>query len=388
MDPKGNASGGADMSRGRPSRWVAACLVLFLAGIGCGLVIALCGLPPYPHLTRLQERYLTPRPQFGGTPLELLETDPRRLIALHSPSDIAALRSEITQLLWNRPELPAGPPQRLEAVTPEPRFRRFANLRSVERLTTQMEFGLDSRAWHLIPARPNGTLVLYHHGHTAGARKDRERIGRLLDGGYGVVELFMPLYGPNSRPRLDLPRIGRFSLTSHEHLRLLDPARGHGLRYFLEPIVRVVNHLSPRYRRVAIMGYSGGGRMAMIAAALDPRISAGFTVASTYPYYLLSAGELGDFEQSDPDFYRRATHLELMVMAGSGPGRQAVQILNRYDPCCFAGRRAEAYAPAVRDAVRAIGPGEFTMIIDESEREHGISRQAMAMILRRLERLR
>ena len=199
----------------------------------------------------------------------------------------------------------------------------------------------------------------------------------------------MPLMGPNSRPLLDLPRIGRFRLTEHEHLDLLDPAQGDPIGYFIEPAVRVVNHLAPRYRRIAMMGYSGGGWSAMMTAALDERVSSSFVIASVYPYFL-SSGSLEDwshFESGDPDLYARtATHLELLTMAAAGPGRQTVQILNRFDPCCYAGRRSETYAPAVRQAVRRLGGGEFRAFVDESERAHTISRWAMDLVLARLRR--
>jgi dienelactone hydrolase len=364
-------------------------LLLFVLGLVAGMAAARYRLPPYAQLDRLHDRYLVDRPAHGPTPSELFRTDPRRLIALRSPQDVVRLRAEVVRFLWGEEGLPAGPPQRVERGVAEARFDGLAHLERVDRLTTRMDYGLVSVGYHLVPARPNGALVLYHHGHTAGSARDKARIGRLLVQGHAVVELFMPLYGPNSRPRLDLPRIGRFRLTRHDHMRLLAPAQGHPLQYFYEPAIRAVNHLAPHYDRIAIMGYSGGGRTALIAAALDPRIRASFVVASFYPYYLMAdAPRLGDYDESDPALYRLATHLELMVLAASGEGRRSVQILNRYDPCCFAGRRAEAYAPTVRRAVQRLGPGDFTAVADETGREHDISPRAMDLVLARLAEMR
>lgn len=346
------------------------------------------GLPPYAQLDRLHDRYLVEKAEHGPTPPVMFQTDPRALIAIREPEDIDRLRARLAAFLWGDTGLPAGPPQRIERGVAEARFHALVHLARVDRLTTSMDHGLVSIGYHLLPDRPNGAVILYHHGHTAGSPRDRARIGRLLEAGYAVVELFMPLYGPNSRPLLDLPRIGRFRLTSHNDMRLLAPASGQPLKYFYEPAIRAVNHLAARYRRIAIIGYSGGGRTALLAAALDPRIRDSFVIASFYPFYLMQGSRLGDYDESDPALYRLATHLELMVLAASGEGRRSVQILNRYDPCCFAGRRAETYAPAVRRAVQALGPGDFTAIADETGREHDISPWAMDLVMARLAEMR
>ncbi len=372
----------------RPRRFLLSGLLLFVAGLVWGMASARYGLPPYAQLNRLHDRYLVDKPAHGPTPPALFRTDPGRLIAIREPEDVGRLRAQVAAFLWGEAGLPAGPPQRIESGVAEARYDGLDHLSRVDRLTTNMDHGLVSIGYHLVPDRPNGAVILYHHGHTAGSARDRARIGRLLEAGYAVVELFMPLYGPNSRPLLDLPRIGRFRLTSHNDMRLLAPALGQPLKYFYEPAIRAVNHLAPQYRRIAIMGYSGGGRTALLAAALDPRIRESFVVASVYPYYLMQGSRLGDYDESDPALYRLATHLELMVLAASGEGRRSVQILNRYDPCCFAGRRAETYAPTVRRAVRALGPGDFTAIADETGREHDISPAAMDLILARLAQMR
>jgi hypothetical protein len=358
-------------------------------GLAAGMLVARNRWPPYAQLDELHDHYLVERPQFGPTPAEMLRTDPDRLIALRTLGDVAQRRAQLIAFLWGRRGLTAEPPQQIERGFADPRFEGLPNLERVDRLVTRMDFGLVSVGYHLVPRRANGAAIVYHHGHTSGGPGDKARIGQLLARGYDVVELFMILYPPNNRPSVDLPRVGRFPLREHEHLALLAPAQGSPIGYFLEPAVRVVNYLAPRHRRIAVMGYSGGGWASLMLGALDPRVRSSIVVASVYPYYLMSdSSRMGHYESSDTALFRLATHLELMVMAGSGQGRQAIQILNRYDPCCFAGRRAEAYAPAVRRAVRSLGPGDFSAFVDESEREHGISHGAMDLILLRLGQMR
>jgi dienelactone hydrolase len=375
---------------GRRSKQAWLVLMLFGAGLACGMAAARFRLPPYAQLDWLHDRYWASPAAFADTPAELFRTDAGRLIELDDMDDVRRLRARTIDFLWGEAGLPSRLPDRIEPDVSLAQYRGLPQLRRVDRLVLAMDHGLVSNAFHLVPERPNGSVVIYHHGHVqAAAAADLERMGRLIGEGYAVVELFMPLMGPNSRPMLDLPRIGRFRLTEHEHLDLLDPAQGDPIGYFVEPAVRMVNYLAPRYRRTAMMGYSGGGWTSMMTAAVDERVSASFVIASVYPYFL-SSGSLKDwshYESGEPDLYARtATHLELLTMAAAGPGRQTVQILNRYDTCCFAGRRSETYAPAVRQAVRQLGSGEFRAFVDESERAHTISRRAMDLVLARLGR--
>lgn len=367
-------------------------LALLLIGIGlvAGMAAVRYRLPPYVQLNRLHDRYLAPPAAFGPTPREMFEIDARRLIGLSDMSDVDRLRARTINFLWGTQGLPTRAPDHVEPGARTAEHEGLANLARVDRLVMRMDFGLTSEAYHLVPERPNGDAVIYHHGHIQSASAaDLERIGRLLGEGYAVAELYMPLMGPNNRPTLDLLRVGRFHLTEHEHLDLLDPPEGDPIGYFLEPSVRTVAWLAPRYRRIGIMGYSGGGWSAMMTGALVPRVSSSFVIASVYPYFL-SSGTLRDwshYESGDPDLYARtANHLELLAMAAAGPGRQAIQIHNRYDTCCFAGGRSETYAPAVRQAVRQLGAGEFRAFVDDSERAHTISRRAMDLVLARLRR--
>ena len=364
-------------------------MLLFLAGLAAGMLVARNRWPPYAELDRLHDRYLVERAEFGPTPRTLLDTDPRTLIAFRSADDVDRRRGELVRFLWGGDALPAGPPQTIERGYRDERFEGLPNLARVDRLTTRLDFGLRSIGYHYLPRRGNGAAIIYHHGHTVAGARDQARIGRLLGEGYAVVELFMLLYPPNNRPRVELPRVGWFHLTQHEHLALLAPAAGHPIGYLVEPAIRAVNHLEPRYRRIAIMGYSGGGWTAMMVGAADRRVRSSFIVASVYPYFLMSGSHrVEHFEGFEPALYRLATQLELMAMAGSGDGRQALQILNRFDPCCYGGRRAETYAPAVRAAVRALGPGDFTVMLDERAREHDISDAGMDLIMARLARMR
>ena len=111
-------------------------------------------------------------------------------------------------------------------------------------------------------------------------------------------------------------------------------------------------------------------------------------VAGTLPIFLRSKGtaDWGDYEQNLPGLYRLANYPELYVLGAHGEGRRQIQVLNRYDDCCFAGTRAGLYEEEVREAVARLGAGRYELLLDESHREHGISEQALRAILADLER--
>ena len=47
----------------------------------------------------------------------------------------------------------------------------------------------------------------------------------------------------NTRPDVYLERFGWFHLERHDEMKLLFPDSGHPLKYFVEPVVQVVNFL-------------------------------------------------------------------------------------------------------------------------------------------------
>src|SRR5262249_31490905 len=158
-----------------------------------------------------------------------------------------------------------------------------------------------------------------------------------------VLVVFMPLFGPNSGP------FGHGIL--HDPMFTLETPALSPFKYFLEPVVRGVNYSRQvlRYRRVHMIGISGGGWTTTLSAALDPRIRVTFPVAGTLPGYLrrqdapCSQPDRGDLEQYHPALYAIADYLDLYILGSYGPGRGQLQVLNQYDSCCFAGVRFRTY---------------------------------------------
>jgi hypothetical protein len=74
-------------------------------------------------------------------------------------------------------------------------------------------------------------------------------------------------------------------------------------------------------------------------------------------------------------------HGEPFGTAATGRGRRQLQILNRFDSCCFAGVCHRGYAPAVTQRVATIGDGHWEVVEDATHDQHTISPYALSVIL-------
>ncbi|HKJ67722.1 MAG TPA: hypothetical protein VKA68_07175 [bacterium] len=323
--------------------------------------------------------------EFLKTPREYFETDVAALISINQPEDVARVRNKLRLFLFGQQDLPATLPETITRDHADPRYEDIASLERIDRLIVAMDYGLESQVYHFIPENPNHKVVLYHQGHRDDFIQGKEQITALLAEGYAVAAFSMPLLGPNNQPTVQLPRIGRLKLTTHDHMKFLSPETGHPVKYFIEPVVSVVNYLGERYAytSISMVGISGGGWTTTLAAAVDPRIAKSFPVAGSYPIYLRSNSQRdwGDFEQTVPELYTAVNYPELYILSAYGEHRQQLQIINQFDSCCFAGTKWETYKDVVRTRVRTLGAGEFDLYLDDSHKEHKISQAAMSRIL-------
>ena len=155
----------------------------------------------------------------------------------------------------------------------------------------------------------------------------------------------------------------------------------------------VVNYAEKfNFKKIIMIGLSGGGWTTTQYAAIDTRIAISFPVAGSLPVYVRMR-ELdnlstfyGDYEQSIPEILDIANYLELYIMASNGKGRSQFQILNEFDDCCFRGTGANSYKEIVKDRVESIGDGSYHLYIDASHSKHQISPKALELIFEHLEK--
>ena len=270
---------------------IAGCAILIALATSYGMAAYKFELPPYSFLKGVYNLFgVSTQKEYLETPQEYFATDVAGLISIRQQQDVSRLRRELIFLLWGVSGLPSSLPSAVSTAITDTRYDDISSLARIDKLSIVMEYGLESHVYHFIPKTPNNKVVLYHEGHGNDFYKSKVQIRKLLDAGYSVAAFSMLLAGLNNQPVVLIPRQGILKLTSHDHMKFLSPLNGHPIKYFVEPVVIVLNYLKNNfdYESVSMVGISGGGWTATLAAAIDTRILKSFPVAGSYPIYLRS----------------------------------------------------------------------------------------------------
>jgi hypothetical protein len=324
-------------------------------------------------------------------PYQELEFDIASIMEIETRNDILNKRQNLTKLLFGSEGLPLQRlPDSLHQNIKDADFQSLENLQRIDKLTIESEWNLNSIVYHFIPEKSADKAIIYHQGHTGKFVNGISTIQAFLNKGFDVIALSMPLKGLNRMPIVNFPRFGKMKIVSHEQMSFLAPSSGHPVRFFLDPVIIVLNYLENlNFNRMMMIGISGGGWTTTLCAALDTRISKSFPVAGSLPFYLRSRdmhnkSTFGDYEQYVPEIYRIANYLDLYIMGAYGEGRQQLQILNQYDSCCFGGTGYTTYIDLIKATIEKLGKGEFDVFLDSSHKEHKISELALDTIFKDL----
>jgi len=313
----------------------------------------------------------------------LLEYDADSLISVRSEEEVASLRLRIQEAVYGEPGLPDRLPI-VEELAPEPvrGLTGLPALELVERFEVLFEFDYAATPYHLRPVGWNGETVIYNHGYAGDIGQASPLISELLKAGYAVIAIHFLGYGEILLDNVHDPRFGHLTYSNDNILRF----GRNGLRYYIDPAISVINYVtgSLGQDRVTMMGFSAGGWVTTVAAAMDPRIETAISVAGLYPMYVRESTLFGNEAPPphfDPRLLEATNYMDMFVGAGAGEGRHYLQIFNQFDRCCYRNRYGELYEAAVQQAVRDSGPGMFDVIIDTSHADHKISDWAIEEIL-------
>ena len=310
----------------------------------------------------------------------IMQADLDSLIEIDDRSDTDQKRNDLIEFFWN-----VGSLHRLQSaeqlleVEPDisdSRYDDFQNLKQIDKLTIEMEYGINSVSYLLLPEESNEKLILYHHGHDGDFLLGKDTIQFFLERNFTVLAMTMPLVGMNNQPTVEIDGIGEMKLVSHDQLRFLEKNSFNPMKLFIHPIQVSLNFLEKEYdfKRYSIIGLSGGGWTGIVYSAIDDRISDSFSVASSMPFYLrVDERDIGDYEQTNVDLYKISNYLELYVLAAYGDDRKHIQIFNKNDPCCYSGIGYESYEFFIKDKLVKLGKGSFQILIDDTHNEHKIS---------------
>jgi pimeloyl-ACP methyl ester carboxylesterase len=328
------------------------------------------------------------------------------VISISSAADVVSKREQLIKFVWGADGFPTGASELVSKNIPSP-VAGLENLERVEKLRTSMPTSTIGpvivTSYHFIPARKKKRLVVVHQGHgcpisfddaAKGSGGFQHTIKALLQDGYGVMAVFMPLQSEEQCEK-------------GEHGTLFEeaPAGSRGTRFFLEPTAKSLNYIAKHYasyRDFDMIGFSGGGWTATVYAALDPRIKISIPVAGSLPLYLRKTPYSNDEEQTHAAFYEIAGYPDLYIMGSFGPGRGQVQVLNLHDPCCFSATFHDPALPHVADkpvaqqdfessvrlyetrvqtVMKTLAAGSFRVVVDDGSK-HTISDRVIDTVIR------
>ena len=219
-------------------------------------------------------------------------------------------------------------------------------------------------------------IIIHHHGHAKACDKtlpeSRCDSNRSWYDFYNVTDYYhrelgadvafhyMPLYGPNEQQGFPV---------SHTFFEPYQQAGVATLRFFLEPVIRTINWATKQgYKRVIMIGKSGGGWTTTLIAALDARVALSFPIAGSISLNFFHIS--WDFEQQPREanetwYMHEASYTMLYALATiddhGARTRSSVQVLHENDPCCFFGAHRHAgilsYNAAVMAELPAAGDG-------------------------------
>jgi len=343
-----------------------------------GLTVGVYKIFPYEildsSLDTIKEEAPTENNQF------ITQSDLNTLVRIDGKLDIEKKRNDLTEFFWNVGSLQRvqhdGQLPEIESDIYDSRYNDLQNLKRIDKLIVEMEYGIDSVSYLLLPEESNQKLILYHHGHDGDFILGSNTIQFFLERNFTVLAMTMPLVGMNNQPIVGIDGFGEMKLISHDQLNLLEKNKFNPMKLFIHPIQVNLNYLDKEYdfKRYSIIGLSGGGWIGLVYSAIDDRISDSFSIASSLPFYLrVDARDIGDYEQTNVNLYKITNYLELYILAGYGDDRKHIQIFNKNDPCCYSGIGYESYEFFIKDKLVELGKGSFQILIDDTHNEHKIS---------------
>jgi len=343
-----------------------------------GLTVGVYKIFPYEildsSLDSIKEEAPTENNQF------ITQSDLNTLVRIDGKSDIEKKRNDLTEFFWNVGSLQRvqhdGQLPEIESDIYDSRYNDLQNLKRIDKLTVEMEYGIDSVSYLLLPEESNQKLIIYHHGHDGDFILGSDTIQFFLERNFTVLAMTMPLVGMNNQPIVGIDGFGEMKLISHDQFNLLEKNKFNPMKLFIHPIQVNLNYLDKEYdfKRYSIIGLSGGGWIGLVYSAIDDRISDSFSIASSLPFYLrVDARDIGDYEQTNVNLYKITNYLELYVLAAYGDDRKHIQIFNKNDPCCYSGIGYESYEFFIKDKLVELGKGSFQILIDDTHNEHKIS---------------
>ena len=193
------------------------------------------------------------------------------LINIKNEDDIKLRKRVLIEYIWKGKGLPQRIPDKIKKNIKEDICKNCKNLKQIDNLIIEMDYGINSLAYLFHPVKSNNKLMIYHQGHKRGlpTYESLESIKFLLENGYTVLAFAMPLFGANNQPEINGVRF-----VDHSNFSLIDNDNFSSLKFFLDPVYVSLNYIEKTYdfASISMMGLSGGGWTTTFYSAIDKRI--------------------------------------------------------------------------------------------------------------------
>ena len=153
--------------------------------------------------------------------ISIYEDNIDSLIKINSKNDILDKRKNLINFIWKN-TIPYSSSISIDKNIKDDRYQNLSNLKSIDKLNIEMEYNVNSIVYLFLPENSNNELVIYHQGHAGDFIFGKDSIELLINEGYSVLALSMPLFGMNNQPTIDLNDFGKLKFTSHKHLNFLE----------------------------------------------------------------------------------------------------------------------------------------------------------------------
>lgn len=300
-----------------------------------------------------------------------------------TPENIDSLRVKMNTIIFDSELLPNTFPDSISEIE-DPYFSDLDGLKKIEQFVINQTHEINSIGYIFHPKNPVNRLIVYHQGHGGDFSLGKKSIEYFVERGFTVYAFSMPTVGRNNHPIIQIDNLGELLLDDHEKFKFLK----NPLQYFISPIITMINYASDKnYKDISMVGISGGGWTTTLAAAVDSRIKFSAPIAGTYPMFIhfrQRKSSFGDFEQTNFTLLSEINYLDMYILGSVGQNRKQLQILNKYDSCCFNGADYKIYEQYIAEKCKKFNSGSFSVFSDTSHSEHKISNQALFKIIEAL----
>lgn len=299
------------------------------------------------------------------------------------------LRSALSRVLFDAPT--DGPiswnPSSISFEVP-PKLSKFSTVT----LAGTNRLGMKVYANVLRPRKPMSCAVIHNGGH--GPWQDAPGVDafaqKALDNGCMFIALDMLLFSKRDKVglepattanglNLDGPEI------DHTSLRAVEAEGDNMLDLFVAPVQGAVDWaIGQGATNVIVTGHSGGGWVASLAAATDPRIRRSINVAGSADT-VSQRNCRADVEQCHPDLLSVISLREIYQLAALEPERRTALVLNLGDPCCYpvSDLSVPRWISDIQLSMSRAGHGTFEYFADgQIPPDHRIGPQAAELLER------